>query len=279
MFSTLKFIATGLLVLPCLLPVPRAEAALLEKHTGDGGYITTNDAPSWTGGLYVESGKDYYINTLLGRGDRPSVRSTFAFSGTKSIQARVRSGGTDVKSRSEVYLVNPNKWYERQTRFVGFAVYVPSYVDYTSDRWVNFMQVQHGPTTPSIALYPEPVSGDKTSYRLRLSLNWRNGDADGEKNQTNPKIGVFKKGVWNQFVIEARMDYRDNGIAKIHYKDGTTWKIIHSYTGPLGNAWTKAEHNDVDVHYGVYCQGGQFDDIEHYFDNLRFATTLDEAKP
>ncbi|BAM03267.1 heparin lyase I family protein [Phycisphaera mikurensis] len=273
------WIVAAALALAGGVAAPPADAGRLFENTGENASVTTRDKPAWTGGLYKEDGNTHFINRIEGRGQRPSIRDSPRLSGQKSIRARVSRGGNDKKSRSEIYLVNPNQWYAGQTRYIGGAFYLPKWVDLHKDKWVIPLQVQQGPVGPIVAIELKPKTNDRNQFEWILSRRWGKGDKDGSDGYKNHRLGFLEKGKWHRFILKIKANHTGGGECRLYYKDGSRWKTISTYSGKLGNNWKNASNNDIDVHYGVYCKGGQHDDIEIFFDNMRFSTSFDGAKP
>ena len=265
-----------------LLTASPAEAGRLHEGTGENASIISSGGFNNGGGLYKEDGKSYFINKIEGRGVRPKIVGNLKYRGSKSIRTFVARGGSDKKSRSELYLVNPGQWSSGQTRFIGLAFYVPKWVELSPGKWNVFLQVQQGPVTPSLALEAHHDKNDGNKFKLKFMRRWGSGNNDGSNGYApNSNIGSFEKGRWHRLLIKAKLRHSGGGEAKLYHLQGSNWKLLSSYSGKLGNRWSsdKAKNNSIDVKYGAYVAGGQGDDIEFYHDNVRFSTDFKGAKP
>ena len=282
MIGLRKCLVGGGSVALCLALSLPASGGKLHEATGESASISSSGGFNGGGGLYYEDNKSYWINKIEGRGVRPKISSTRKFAGSYALRTWVARGGNDQKSRSELYLVEDGQWWSNQTRYIGLAFYVPTWVDFTPGKYTVFMQVQQGPVTPSVALEAWHDKNDRSKFKLKFMRRWGSGNADGGNGYApNSNMGSFEKGQWHQFMVKVKANYAGGGEAKLWRKEGGNWKLLSEYYGKLGNNWSsdKAKNNSLNVKYGLYCAGNQGDDVEFFHDNVRFSTDWAGAQP
>jgi hypothetical protein len=234
--------------------------------------------PDWINLPWITSSEAFQGSHSIGMEIDPTGNITP--NGTDKVNHRLSSAGSGSR---DSFALDFN-----QAKYTGFAVKLGEF-DVPSKSLLLAQWWQGSPYSPPLQLEIIPDSNPSSPIRYRFLF--RNNETGGNPTPLKPNVIPFnsgvdntlKRGEWHTFIVYTKMRHTglaDDGEVRV-WHNGTEvirWVGKIGYDPSVALNGKDFPNKTFDVYYGLYREQ-QNKKHQVFFDEIRFATTLNEANP